>query len=290
MIQDIEPKLNNQYKNIKPKDNDYVLSYSGRRVLLSKKAETLEYLTYEKYKQINQGDDTLVYFFSIGNNSYFYEKNEIEADGFEYVPMFKTRTMKPMDKVMAAATGWHLNIWYKSNKFCGACGCNLEHDDKIRMLKCPKCGNQVFPKVAPAVIVGVTDNDKILLTKYADREYKRYALIAGFTEIGETIEETAAREVFEETGVHIKDITYYKSQPWGYDGNVLMGFFAKLDGNRKITMDEDELSVAEWVNYKDVPDDEEKISLTREMMTYFRKERENESKRRENKCNESIRQ
>ena len=136
----------------------------------------------------------------------------------------------------------------------------------------------------------MTDNDKILLTKYADREYKRYALIAGFTEIGETIEETVAREVFEETGVHIKDITYYKSQPWGYDGNVLMGFFAKLDGNRKITMDEDELSVAEWVNYKDVPDDEEKISLTREMMTCFRKERENESKRRKNKCNESIRQ
>ena len=160
----------------------------------------------------------------------------------------------------------------------------MEHDEKIRMLKCPKCGNQVFPKIAPAVIVGVTDNDKILLTKYADREYKRYALIAGFTEIGETIEETVAREVFEETGVHIKDITYYKSQPWGYDGNVLMGFFAKLDGDRKITIDEDELSVAEWVNYKDVPDDEEKISLTREMMTYFRKERENESKRRENKC------
>ena len=135
MIQDIEPKLNNQYKNIKPKDNDYVLSYSGRRVLLSKKAETLEYLTYEKYKQINQGDDTLVYFFSIGNDSYFYEKSEIEADGFEYVPMFKTRTMKPMTKVMAAATGWHLNMWYKSNKFCGACGCNMEHDEKIRMLK-----------------------------------------------------------------------------------------------------------------------------------------------------------
>ena len=55
----------------------------------------------------------------------------------------------------------------------------MEHDEKIRMLKCPKCGNQIFPKIAPAVIVGVTDNDKILLTKYADREYKRYALIAG---------------------------------------------------------------------------------------------------------------
>lgn len=88
--------------------------------MLSKKAETLEYLTYEKYKQINQGDNALVYFFSIGNDSYFYEKNEIEADGFEYVPMFKTRTMKPMAKVMAAATGWHLICGISLNKFCGA--------------------------------------------------------------------------------------------------------------------------------------------------------------------------
>ena len=92
-----------------------------------------------------------------------------------------------------------------------------------RMLQCPCCANMVFPKIAPAVIVGVTHGDKILMTKYAGREYKRYALIAGFTEIGETAEETVKREVMEEVGLTVKNIRYYKSQPWGFDSNLLLG-------------------------------------------------------------------
>ena len=76
------------------------------------------------------------------------------------------------------------------------------------MMKCPSCGNMVFPKIAPAVIVGVTNGDKILMTKYAGREYKKYALIAGFTEIGETAEQTVEREVMEEVGLHVKNIRY----------------------------------------------------------------------------------
>jgi NAD+ diphosphatase len=124
----------------------------------------------------------------------------------------------------------------------------------------------IFPKIAPAVIVGVTNGDKILLTKYANREYKRYALIAGFNEIGETIEETVKREVMEEAGLHVKNIRYYKSQPWGFDSNLLMGFFCEVDGSKHIVMDEHELSEAEWVNRSDIPDYKEHLSLTHEMM------------------------
>ena len=88
------------------------------------------------------------------------------------------------------------------------------------MLQCPVCNNMVFPKIAPAVIIGLTNNDQIMMTKYAGREYKRYALIAGFTEIGETAEETVHREVMEEVGLKVKNIRYYKSQPWGFDSNL----------------------------------------------------------------------
>ena len=123
----------------------------------------------------------------------------------------------------------------------------------------------VFPKIAPAVIVGVTHGDKILMTKYAGREYKRYALIAGFTEIGETAEETVKREVMEEVGLTVKNIRYYKSQPWGFDSNLLLGYFCELA--------EEGLSVAEWVDYHDIPEDKEKLSLTHEMMTYFKEQR-----------------
>lgn len=129
----------------------------------------------------------------------------------------------------------------------------------------------IFPKIAPAVIVGVINGNKILLTKYNGRVYKKYALIAGFTEIGETAEETVAREVMEEVGLKVKNIRYYKSQPWGTDCNLLLGFFCDLDGDDTITMDEKELSTAEWFERDEMPVDDDGFSLTREMMSIFKR-------------------
>ena len=156
--------------------------------------------------------------------------------------------------------------------FCGRCGKPLKHDDKQRMLRCDCCKNMVFPKICPAVIVAVTDKDRILLTKYAGRTYRNYALIAGFTEIGETTEETVSREVMEEVGVKVKNITYYKSQPWGLSGSQLLGYFCELDGDDTITLEEDELSVGTWVKADDIDVIDDHISLTREMIEKFRSE------------------
>ncbi len=280
MIQDIAPlKLNNAYHRKKPKNNSRMLGFIDRMIYL-KYDEKIEFLTY------GQWTDTLreqkkeipgsVYLFSIGEEDYFL--TDIAADtqieGFAFHKMFSVRTMQPMKDVLAAATAWHLYVWYRDNQFCGRCGTKLAHDTLQRMMRCPKCGNLVFPKIAPAVIIGLTDGDKILMTKYAGREYKRYALIAGFTEIGETAEETVAREVMEEVGLKVKNIRYYKSQPWGFDSNLLLGYFCDLAEKAEIQLEEEELSLAEWVDYKDVPDDPEGLSLTREMMVHFRKSRE----------------
>jgi NAD+ diphosphatase len=136
------------------------------------------------------------------------------------------------------------------------------------MMHCPDCGQVEYPKISPAVIVGVTDGDRLLLTKYAGRSFTRYALIAGFTEIGETIEETVQREVMEEVGLKVKNIRYYRSQPWSFSDTLLMGFFADLDGEDRIRLDEEELSVAEWHTRGTIPGDDG-ISLTREMMRVF---------------------
>ena len=86
---------------------------------------------------------------------------------------------------------------------------------------------------------------------------------------GETIEETVKREIEEEVGLKIKNLTYYKSQPWGYDSNVLMGYFAELDGDESITMDTEELSKAQWFRRGELPAHNDGISLTREMIGVF---------------------
>ena len=153
----------------------------------------------------------------------------------------------------------------------GDCMCTeaLRDSETERALICPECGRIRYPKICPAVIVAVRSGEKLLLTKYAGRAFTRYALVAGFTEIGETLEQTVAREVMEEVGLKVKNIRYYKSQPWGIDGNILMGFYCDLDGDDTIHLDESELSVGQWHTRGSIPAKDDSYSLTREMIRVF---------------------
>lgn len=280
MIQDIYPmKLDNAFQMKEPDADSRILAFRDRTVYLKNEGEItfLKYHVWVEYcKTHHKKVPGLVYLFSVDDISFYLTElyEDVEILGFMYHKLFAVRSMKPKERVFAATTAWHLYVWYRDNQFCGRCAHPLVHSRTERMLQCPVCNNMVFPKIAPAVIIGLTNNDQIMMTKYAGREYKRYALIAGFTEIGETAEETVHREVMEEVGLKVKNIRYYKSQPWGFDSNLLMGFFCDLAEEGEIRLEEEELSLAEWVDYRDVPDDPEGLSLTREMMTYFRKQRE----------------
>jgi NAD+ diphosphatase len=138
------------------------------------------------------------------------------------------------------------------------------------MIYCESCGFQSYPTISPCVIVAVHDGDRLLLTKYAGRAYTNYALIAGFAEIGESLEQTVHREVKEEVGLKVKNLKFYKSQPWPFTDTLLAGFFAELDGDDNITLQEDELALGVWMNKDDIPPAGLKISLTGEMMEAFR--------------------
>lgn len=276
MIQDILPlQMKNQFERKLPTRQSRVVAFRDDSILI-KEGEQIDYLPYEELVNwcVKHGQEVLraVYLFVVGERDYFLTElpAEFAMEGYEFVRMFAMRRKKPKEYVFVAATAWHLFAWYRDNRYCGRCAGELVHSDRLRMLCCPCCGNQIFPKIAPAVIVGVTNGEYILMTKYANREYKRYALIAGFTEIGETAEETVRREVLEEVGLSVKSIRYYKSQPWGFDSNLLLGYFCELDDTGEICLDEEELATAEWVHYSDIPEDTEGLSLTREMMRAFR--------------------
>lgn len=280
MIQDIQPRVfYNQYEKKEIQQKDYIVHFQERSIYVNQQEGDFffpRYAEYCEWKKSHAMDKTerFIYLFSIDAHPYFLldADYELTLEHYTYTKMFDVRRLFPKHRVMAAATAWHLNVWYDSNRYCGKCGTATIEDDKERMLRCPKCGNMIFPKVAPAVIVGVIRKDEMLLTRYAKREYKRYALIAGFNEIGETIEETVRREVLEEVGLHVKNIRYYKSQPWGFDSNLLMGFFCDVDDDKPIRMDETELEYAQWVRREDIPVYEEHLSLTHEMMQLFKEQ------------------
>ncbi len=310
MVQDIFPKVfHNEYTyhGVKaadsdsvthvPTENDYVLIFQGRTVCLREEGQEIFLPKYGDVKALMERTSRedaskgavpeLIYLFSIDDRQYFLcdpaagaqdpaavQGVPLELPGFEYMKIFEIRRKQPQHRVFAAETAYHLYVWYRDNRFCGRCGQATVPDGKERMMRCPHCGNMIFPKIAPAVIVGVTRGDEILLTTYANREYKRYALIAGFTEIGETAEQTVAREVMEEVGLPVKNIRYYKSQPWGFESDLLLGFYCEVDEERAdadaICMDEQELASAEWVRREDMPEYPEEISLTHEMMMRFK--------------------
>ena len=94
--------------------------------------------------------------------------------------------------------------------------------------------------------------------------------LAGFTEIGETLEETVSREVMEEVGLKVNNITYYKNQPRAFSDTLLMGYFCELDGSDQVKLDENELALAEWFGRNQIPVEPDDISLTNEMMMVFR--------------------
>ena len=193
-------------------------------------------------------------------------------EGLEWVQVraLRKRAQGPRELIFAAWTAFQLHNWYRDNRFCGRCGRETTLAPDERAVMCPACNRRIYPRIIPAVIVGVTHGDEILMTKYRGRDIPYYALIAGFTEIGETLEETVAREVMEEAGLRVKHIRYYKSQPWAIVDDLLAGFYCDVDGSTEIHMDASELKEAVWVRREDVVGQPNDFSLTNEMMLRFR--------------------
>ena len=134
----------------------------------------------------------------------------------------------------------------------------------------------ILRSAVPGWLGFATDGDRLLLTKYAPSHssHRQYALVAGYTEVGETLEQTVHREVMEEVGLKVKNLRYYKSQPWSFSGSLLAGFYCDVDGDPSITLDRKELSVAEWFDRASLPETPNLISLTGEMIECFRQGKE----------------
>lgn len=310
MIQDIKPAVfRNEYNRMRaPADTDIVFVFDDKTVL-AKACEggslafpTVREWTKCRAESADVAGTALQYLFEIDGRAFFLAEEErlqnkpapdavaaptaagsgvsaasAEAgknifEVFGFLPVRRVRNDDPRDLCFACETAYQLYGWYRDNRFCGRCGGRMARSEKERCMICPSCGNHVYPKIMPAVIVGVINpaRDAILMTQYAGRAYKGHALIAGFNEIGETGEDTVRREVMEEAGIRVKNIRYYKSQPWGFDADLLLGYFCEVDGDDMIHMDDGELAKAVWVPRKEITDVFENMSLTNEMITVFK--------------------
>ena len=269
MIQDIHPDIfNNQYKTTEPAQDDLAICFVGEEIYLYYDQDNKQ-ITLPRVKDFEI--EKYTYIFSINNENYYLIEGTCLNSKYDLFPTNKLRQIELLSNTMIFSlyNAYHLYKWYKDNTYCGRCGHKTINHDSLRALKCPECNNVIFPRLNPAVIVGVLNNDEIVLTKYK-AGFNQNALVAGFCEFGETLENTVRREVKEEVGLNVKNIRYYKSQPWGIAQDLLVGFYCDVDGDTTIKMDNNELKSAIWTKKEDIVLQDKQYSLTNEMMTRFK--------------------
>jgi NAD+ diphosphatase len=168
---------------------------------------------------------------------------------------------------LLAGKGWQMVHWDAQSRFCAACGARTEVMSAIAK-RCPACGKEIFPTIAPAVLVLIRKGEQALLVRARTFRGPHYGLVAGFLEVGETFEECVEREVLEETGLRIADVRYFGSQPWPYPSGLMVGFVARYVSGRIALLD-NELSAAEFFSRDALPELPHKLSLARQMIDWW---------------------
>lgn len=278
MLHDIAPhRYSVVYSNEPAKDHDILLLLTREGILCRRQEGETVYPTVSEVKAVYpEIAEKAVYFFRMDDTDYYglLDGEVAPFDDWGYVSRLEMRRLRPMHQCFIGMMGNQLQTWYRDTRFCGRCGTQMNIGSVERAMVCPQCGKISYPQICPSVIVGVLHDGKILLTRYSESHgrARNHSLVAGYVEIGESLEDTIRREVMEEAGLKVKNIRYYDSQPWPPSGSLLSGYFCDLDGDDSITIDEQELSAAGWFTPDEIPEGSANgdISLTGKMIHAFK--------------------
>ncbi len=236
---------------IEPKDDDILFIFNKNRELYLDENKKLP-------KSLDDFKPDFCLFIGIYNNKKAFVIN-VETQE-EFYPLQEVYEFNH-DLYHIAGKAVLVRDWYISHRFCGRCGVETQLDEKDMMLKCPSCGQVHYPRIAPAIIVAVRNDGKLLMAKHSYHKTHKYALVAGFVEPGESIEEAVHREVLEEIGIKIKNLKYQKSQSWPFPNSLMLAFTAEYDSG-DIKVDGDEIVKAKWFKKEEIERYDSDISIS----------------------------
>lgn len=158
--------------------------------------------------------------------------------------------------------------WDRTHQYCSRCGSPAGTRSEDGAQICSSCGYLTYPRISPAVIVAVLKGDKILLAHNHRFPKNRYSVIAGYVEMGETLEQCVSREIREEVGIEVKNILYFGSQSWPFTSSLMIAFTAEW-ASGSISVDNSEIGRADWFSAEELPDIPDKVSIARQLIDWF---------------------
>ena len=172
-----------------------------------------------------------------------------------------------LDDAQFALAGRAVQIveWERTHQYCGACGRVTVARTSERSRECPRCRLVAYPRLAPAVMGLVRRERSLLLARSPRFPEGMYSALAGFVEPGETLEQCLEREIYEETGIRVRNARYFASQPWPFPNSLMIAFFADYVAG-EIRADGVEIVDAQWFGVEDLPRLPAKISVARRLI------------------------
>jgi len=188
--------------------------------------------------------------------------------GAELTPLRQLYGSLPEEQFGIAARALGLTTWDHDHRHCGRCGAPTARSTVERVRTCSACNHSAYPRLSPAVIVLVERDGRCLLARNARTQMPFYSTLAGFVEVGETLEECVAREIREEAGIELADVRYFGSQPWPFTSSLMVGFTARW-ASGEIVADATEILDANWFAPEALPLVPPKLSIARDLIDDF---------------------
>jgi NAD+ diphosphatase len=245
--------------------------YSGYRLLVKVSGDTASIPAKEEIETLGVSIERSLFLGSYRGRPCFAAEGTIPGESLADATFQELRSLFNLLETgfyEIALLGVHLVEWDKTCQFCSKCRGHLKHRNDMRAKECAECGRLEFPRISPAIIVLIEKEDTLLLARSPRFPGSFFSVLAGFVEPGESLEEAVHREVKEETGILVKDIAYFGSQPWPFPDSLMIGFTAQY-ASGEIRIDGEEIAAAGWYKSDQLPEIPGKLSIARQLIDWF---------------------
>lgn len=230
----------------------WLIIYNQEKVLLNKNHTLLNKIdvtSLEPYflRQFTLGDFNGIEYFCAEIN----EDIQVYED-FHVISLKQALSMLYPEHYAMGVKAYSVMHWDRNHQFCGRCATPTIHKAPLFERFCPSCNLSFFPRISPSIIVLVYREDELVMARSPHFAPGIYGLIAGFVEIGESLEDTIHREVKEEVGLQVKNIRYFGSQPWPFPDSFMVAFTAEY-ASGELVIDNEEIEDAGWYRYDNLP-------------------------------------